>query len=161
MENMVRCSGFDVWLDTLDRPFNFHSPFLGDDFVVMIVVNDTTITEDERAELSAEIVRQGCRYAVCTGHGCSTWDDAIDFAFLETDPNFNPPDDRFVMTTWHENDSIEEVVEFFRLYTAFDDYTPKNFMVILLGQNQVIEADTRRALAQVFKAAACPDREIG
>ncbi len=154
MENAVRCGDFDVWLDTLNRPFKFHSPFLGEDFVVMLVVNDTTIAEGERAELSGEIVRQGCRYAVSTGHGCSSWDDAIDIAFLETDPNFNPPDDRFVMTSWHENDSIEGVVEFFRSCTAFDDYTPKNFMVIFLGQNQKVEEDTRRALAQFFIAAA-------
>jgi hypothetical protein len=150
MEHAARGPGYDVWLDLLDRPFKFHSPVPGDDFVVMLIANDITITEGERAALSTDIVRQGCRYAVSIGHRCSTWDDAIDLAFLETDPNFNPPDDRFVMTTWHENDPLEDVMRFFRWNTAFNDFTPKNFIVILLGQNHVIEAEARRVLAQTF-----------
>ena len=161
MEHVARGPDYDVWLDSVDRPFKFHSPFSGDDFVVMLVVNDITITEGERAALSTDIVRQGCRYAVSTGHGCSNWDDALDWAFLETDPSFNPPDDRFVMTTWHENDPLEEVVRFFRWNTAFDDFTPKNFIVIFLGQDPLIEAETRRALAQSFQATARPEEEIG
>ena len=160
MEHLAKGPDYDVWLDSLDRPFKFHSPFSGDDFVVMLVVNDITITEGERAELSTNIVRQGCRYAVCTGHGCSTWNDVIDMAFLETDPNFNPPDDRFVMTTWHDDEPLEEVVTYFWLNTAFDDFTPKNFVVLLLGQDTVSEAKTRRALAQSLKTNERSDREI-
>lgn len=129
MEHVARGPVYDVWLDSLDRPFKFYSPFFGDDFVVMLIVNDITITDSERAALSAEIVRQGCRYAVSTGHKCSTWDDSVDLAYLETDPDFNPADDRLVMTTWHENDPLVEVVRFFRWHTAFDDFTPKNYII--------------------------------
>jgi hypothetical protein len=97
------------------------------------VVADAKITNDERDALSKEIVRQGCRYAVCTGFQCSKWDDSIDTAFIATDPNFSPPEERFIMTTWHENDPIEDVSNFFRWNTTFENFSPQHYLVILVG----------------------------
>ncbi len=116
----------------------------------MLVVNDITMTHYEQAFLSNQIIQQGCRYAVCAGHQCSTWDDSIDMAFLGTDPDYNPPDDRFVMTTWHEEEPLADVVEWFRWSTSFDDFTPKNFLVLLLGENQDAKSEVKRALLRDF-----------
>ncbi len=103
MRQVVHFAGRDIRFECLERPFEFCSPFEGEDFVLLLFVKDTTITPAEQASLSNQMIRQGCRYAVCAGHHCSTWDDSIDMAFLGTDANFNPPDERFVMTTWHES----------------------------------------------------------
>lgn len=46
------------------------------------------------------------------GIDCSSWDDTVDEANLAK-WNFNEiPDENFIMTTWHENDSIQEVFWF-------------------------------------------------
>jgi hypothetical protein len=150
MEHVVQCPDHDVWLESLERPYVLDSPFQGDDFVVLLVVNDPGVTEDERASLSAQVVRQGCRYAVCAGHECSAWDDAIDWAFIGSDPNFDPPNGRFVMTTWHEHDPLSDVLEWFRWNTTFGDFTPKNFLVLLLGVNRAVESEIRQALVRLF-----------
>lgn len=81
----------------------------------------------------------GCRYAVCSGYECSKWDDAIDWAFLLPSDDFNPPDEKFVMTSWHADESIPEVAEFFVRNTAFDNYIPTNFVLVAVGRDPSID----------------------
>ena len=54
-------------------------------------------------------------------------------AFLGTDPNFNPPDARFVMTSWHDDESPEDVVHFFSNCTTFDNFEANQFVAVFLG----------------------------
>ena len=150
MRRIARADEREVWLSVIERPFPFESPFGGEDFVLMLVANDPTITPAEQATLSAAVVRQGCRYAVCCGHRCSTWDDSIDIAYLETDADFDPPEDRFVMTTWHEDQPLGEVVEFVLRCTSFDDFVGERVLVLLVGGDEVAEAEVRRRAAEIF-----------
>jgi hypothetical protein len=134
----------------LGRPFSFSSPFPGAEFVMLLVVCDSSTTTEEHAALSQQIVEEGCRYAVCTGHNCELWHDLIDESFIGSDPNFNPPNDRMLMTTWHENEPIEEVVEFFRWNTSFANFTARNFLIVFLGDDPKSEAEVLRAVASEF-----------
>ena len=153
MKQIVQNDDCDVWLDRIERPFLFKSPFEGEQFVLMLVVNDTTISDDEQATLSKEIVQQGCRYAVCTGFKCSSWDESIDLAVISTDPDFNPPDDRVVMTTWHQDEPIPDVVEYFRWNTCFDDFLPRHFLIVFLGSNSTAEEQATEAVHRFFDKA--------
>jgi len=153
MNRIVRTDDCDVWLDRIERLFLFTSPFQGEQFVVMLVVSDTNISDVEQAALSKEFVQQGCRYAVCTGFRCSSWDDSIDLAAISTDPNFNPPDDRFVMTTWHQDDQIPDVVEYFRWNTCFADFVPRHFLILFLGSNATAEEQAVEAVHRFFGKA--------
>ncbi len=148
MERIVRGPGHDIWIETLERPFAFRSPFDGEDFVLLLVDGLGAVPE-ERATLGGELVRQGCRYAVCAGLESSKWEDAVDWAFVSTDPDFHPPDDRFVMTTRHEGEAVSEVVGWFLRSTAFDDFTPANFLVLLIGSQPAVEVEIRRAVARL------------
>lgn len=76
--------------------------------------------------------------------------DSIDWVHLRTDPDFNPPDDRMVMTTWHENWSLVDVVKFFRFGTDFGNFTPRKFLVTVLGESQGREDKVRRAVLEFF-----------
>ena len=116
------------------------SSFSGKEFAVLLWVLDITVTMEEQAKLSEQLVEQGCRYAVCAGYRCSTWDDSIDLAYLQTESNFQPQNENFVMTTWHENESIEEIAEFFVMNTAFDNFTAKNLLILVIGKNQEMES---------------------
>lgn len=40
------------------------------------------------------------------GTDCSQWDDSVDMAILEEFDFGEIPDDRFVMTTWHDKESM-------------------------------------------------------
>lgn len=150
MLQIVETDKYKLWLDQLVRPFAFTSPFSGQDFVLLLVVADSSISDEERDALSGEIIDQGCRYAVCTGHECSRWHDSIDVAYLATSPDFLPSDERFVMTTWHEDESLEEVIHFFRCCTAFDNFTPRHYLVVILGGDETMRATVFSALQSGF-----------
>ena len=53
-----------------------------------------------------------------------------------------------MMTTWHSNQSVDDVVFFFIRNTSFDTFTFNKFCVLVLGEdkemkNQIIEAVDR------------------
>lgn len=149
-----------IHFSALERPYDFLSPFSGEEFAAMIWVADPTVTDEEQARLSEQLVEQGCRYAVCGGHECSTWDDSIDMAFLETDPDFQPPDEKFVMTTWHEGESVEEVAEFLALNTSFDNFVAKNFFVLFVGRNKELEERSAQAMKSLLGTRAGGDARL-
>jgi hypothetical protein len=118
------------------RPFNFESPAQGEVFAALLLVVDPTVTSEEKLLLAGQLVRQGCRYAVCAGLDSSTWDDAIDhagvIADLEDAPSFG-----FVMTTWHEGEALDDVVEFFFTHAMIDDAEPIHRLAILIGEDEI------------------------
>jgi hypothetical protein len=117
----------------LQRPYAFVSPFVGDEFVAWIMSNDPLLTDGEMNLLARALVSGGCRYAVCSGIRCSQWDDAIDWANIERFPNEHVPEDRFVMTTWHDDESVMDIALFFTRLTAFGSFVPRNFLVVSVG----------------------------
>ena len=133
MEQFVDSAAFSAWATRLTRPFIFTSPFGRRDFALLLFVGDESVTADERNAISDAIVACGCRYSVCAGADCSSWDDAIDWAYMETDPK---DDSAFVMTTWHEEQPIEEVAEFLvfsATYEGFGDPPPRRYLVACIG----------------------------
>lgn len=120
----------------------------GGEFALLLVVGDEGVTPVEQGALSEQIVDQGCRYVVCTGHECSSWDDSIDMVGVmdEVEGRSAP----FVMTTWHEDESVAEVVEYFATCTRFDDWVAEEFVVLLVGGASGLEAEVRAALEECF-----------
>ena len=120
------------------QPYCIELPFEDEDYTLLLCILDRAITKDERSRISDEIVRSGCKYAVCWGHDCSLWDDSIDWSYLES-KDFSDSNEGFVMTTWHEDDLIEDTVDFWWHNTWFEDYVSENFAVVFLGVDSVIE----------------------
>ncbi|MEL7016122.1 MAG: hypothetical protein AAFU58_05045 [Pseudomonadota bacterium] len=46
------------------------------------------------------------------GRDCALWDESVDYANLDDFPDRQIPENRFVLTTWHENEPREEVLWF-------------------------------------------------
>lgn len=124
-----------VFVSTLARPYTFQSPVPGMEYAAWILSSDRTQTAAERDRIAADLVGSGCRYAVCSGFESSKWDDAVDLAFLGTAPEFNPPDEKFVMTSWHDQDSLRDVARFFVLNTSFDFFEPGAFVIVAVGDD--------------------------
>lgn len=135
MLQITKTADYDLWIGKLNRPYIFLSPFGGQEFALLLVVADTTVMDHERDDMSREIVRQGCRYAVCFGNNCSKWHDAIDLAFIYTDPYFSPPEEKHIMTTSHEHESLADVTFFFRTCTTFENFTPRHYLVLIVGDD--------------------------
>ncbi len=75
------------------------------------------------------------------GADASSWGDSLDMAFISTDPNFDPPDDRHVMTTWHNNETIQNVVWFALKNTNLDARVFHDYLALMIGANPDIEAE--------------------
>ena len=144
MEHFANSTGGKAVAHTcLTPPYSLDSaPFGGADFVVLIVNNDPRISTTDQNAISLALVRFGCRYAVCMGHDCSTWDDSVDFANMELDPELTP--EKFVMTTWHSDDSVDSIANFFLNCTSFNDNTFDNFLVLSIGRNDELLAEIQR-----------------
>ena len=87
-------------------PLNGTTPFKA------VVVIDSEVSPEWQAKVSNWLVQSGCRYMMAWGLDCSSWDDSVDLANLEMFDFGEIPDDGFVMTTWHEKDSIHEAFWF-------------------------------------------------
>lgn len=75
-------------------------------------------SSDWRNEISDWLVGGGCLYMVAWGRDCSAWDDSVDWANLNAFDCGDIPDDHFVMTTWHDKESLTEAF-WFAKYCAF------------------------------------------
>ena len=73
-----------------------------------VVVLDTTYEPTWQDEVSQWLVGSGCFYMMAWGPDCSSWDDSVDYADMTRFPNYEIPDDKFVMTTWHDDEPLEE-----------------------------------------------------
>lgn len=67
------------------------------------------------------------------GKDCSSWDDSVDLANLEQFGSGEIPDEKFVMTTWHEDEPLEDVI-WFAKFSALHPTTPlENVLFLHIG----------------------------
>lgn len=76
-------------------------------FKAVVVVEDD-VTPAWRELVSRWLVREGCLYMMAWGRDCSLWDDSVDEANLEAFQFQHIPDEGFVMTTWHEGETLAD-----------------------------------------------------
>jgi len=77
-----------------------------------VVIVESQATAGWQALVSDWLVESGCLYMMAWGIDCSTWDDSVDKANSERFDYGEIPEDQFVMTTWHSDESISEVFWF-------------------------------------------------
>jgi hypothetical protein len=108
----------------------------------------------ELTALSGALVASGVRYAVCGGVDCKTWHDAVDLAFIQLDLHGEEYDSRFVMTSWHTDEPVDDVAFFFVLNTNFDTHDFTQFLVLQLGADRMTEHQLRESVRKHAMMAA-------
>jgi len=78
----------------------------------VIVIVEADVTPNWQAKVSHWLVEAGCLYMLAWGNGCSTWDDSVDLANINQFKFEEIPESKFVMTTWHQNEPLNEVFWF-------------------------------------------------
>lgn len=141
----------EVDLASLPAPFGLDEPFVG---VIWDAIGGST--EEERLAFGQKLLAAGCRYAVCGGRDGSAWDDAIDYAFvlLTLDVPEAERDARFIMTTWHEGEPVEEVVWFAIHCAHFDDLSFLRWLVVIRGGDEELRQRFERAITTEIKPLA-------
>lgn len=77
-----------------------------------VVVIDAQLSPEWRFDVSTWLVKAGCLYMMAWGDDCSAWDDSVDMANLEQFNYQEVPAAQFVLTTWHEDEALEDVFWF-------------------------------------------------
>ncbi|CAD77598.1 MAG TPA: hypothetical protein DDX19_01970 [Rhodopirellula baltica] len=134
------------WFLRLKPPYDTAIPDFGTPFVAIVLACDPTIAPDIQAAISAELVAKDCRYVLAWGVDSSSWDDSVDWAFIATDPEFNPPNDRMVMTTCHDNETIDDVICFALRSTNFGLHKSHDYLALMIGNSSEIESDVLSAI---------------
>jgi hypothetical protein len=79
-------------------------------FKVVLVV-DADASREWRNAVAEWLAHSQCRYAMAWGRACETWHDAIDLAHVRGFAG-EIPDDLFIITTWHADETLREVFWF-------------------------------------------------
>jgi hypothetical protein len=83
----------------------------GGPFKALLVLEQAT-ADDWRDRVSGWLVEAGCLYVMAWGVDCEVWHDAVDWVRIRAAEGKETPDDRFVMTTWHSDESLAETFWF-------------------------------------------------
>ena len=96
-----------------------------------VVALEADYSSDWQNEVSDWLVKSGCRYMLAWGPNCSSWDDSVDWADIEA-RNYEDDDSKFVMTTWHENQTLEDVFwqAQFTANFSYDDVELRNAVIV-------------------------------
>jgi hypothetical protein len=100
-----------------------------------IVVIEEKVTIDWQHEVSKWLVSSGCLYMMAWGVGSSSWDDSVDNANLEEWDFGEIPENSFVMTTWHEDESLEEVFRFAKHNAAHPSVEITNTLLVHVSKS--------------------------
>lgn len=87
--------------------------FLDEPFKAIIII-EQKVTGEWRNQISNWLVDADCKYMMAWGQDCSLWDEAVDWACIDQQIDIND-ETNFVITTWHENESLMDVFEFAQL----------------------------------------------
>ena len=83
-----------------------------------VVVIEENVSSEWQTLVSTWLVKSGCLYMMAWGKECSTWDNSVDYANIAEFNYGDIPEDKFVMTTWHEDEPLKEVF-WFAKHNAF------------------------------------------
>jgi hypothetical protein len=150
MELLTTRDGMEVWLRQIERPFAFESPFPGRRYVAIVFSTDESVTDAERQVLTRSLFSSGCRYGVFAGHACDVWEVALDTACIESDPDYQPSEEAFTMTTSHKGESVEDVLFFGLMNTSFGSYEFDRFLVLFVGPRAGLREEVQKAIQSVW-----------
>lgn len=132
--------------DSLSSPFD-------EDYALLLVIASPWVSEVQRDRITSDIVSSPCQYALTFGHDCKVWHDVID----ETCVGGGAPEDRFLMTTWHDDEPIEDVIHFLWWNTFYEDFESERLAVVIIGVDFELESAIRVCLAYHQKQEAEQD----
>jgi hypothetical protein len=77
-----------------------------------VLIADEDASQDWRNEVASWLVESGCLYFIAWGVACEAWHGTVDWTVLEAFDFDDIPDNKFVMTTWHDKEPLSEALWF-------------------------------------------------
>ena len=95
-----------------------------------VIIAEAQVSPEWQFAVSAWLVRSGCLYTMAWGMGSSSWDDSVDMANLERFEFKDIPEDSSVMTTWHDDETLDEVFRFCKNNASHPTIALKNTLLL-------------------------------
>ena len=113
-------------------------------FGLLLVATDWSDDVDGVAAAVEDLSRGGLAWLSVWGNGCERIHDIADDVLCARD-DWSTPTDAVVMTTWHDDESLEDTLEFFRIAAWPADAFVKTcgtWVVVVVG-SQDLESQVR------------------
>jgi hypothetical protein len=98
-----------------------------------VVVLDQLVDPAWQLLVSRWLIATGCLYMLAWGPGCSSWDDSVDHANAEAFGFAGIPDECDAMTTWHDDESLEECMWFAKNCAMHGDVDLVRTVILQIG----------------------------
>lgn len=85
-------------------------------FLLFVACDASKISGEQIASFANEALAKGLVYCCIWGPDCERFHDLVDSSHIKRGNSESPTVHDTVITTWHENESLEEAVEFFVLH---------------------------------------------
>ena len=134
----------------IGRAAEFEPPFGGTPYPCLVWNHGDPLDESDAGVLADSLITSNCRYIVSAGVDCESFHDAADQAFIRRLSHLpeQVQDERFVMTTWHSHEPMDDTTFFFAFNTSFGDHDFHELLVLHVGgspsDHAAVEASIRR-----------------
>lgn len=156
MRLLARHGSRQYHTESIEVPLRIAAPFEGETFACLLWNHSPTRDIERASALVDSLIEGGCRYFVCGGPDCEWWHHLTDELFVSR--NLDATDEErkrnHVMTTWHAEESADDVAFFFVFNTSFDDVAFDRFLVLHLGDGPNLEAVNRAVQASLEPSPA-------
>ena len=98
-----------------------------------LVIIEEDISHEWQSQACKWLVDSGCLYMMAWGHDCGSWDDMVDWSNLEQWDFGEIPKEASVMTTWHEEQPIDEVFFFAKHAAVHSTVKLDNLLIFHIG----------------------------
>lgn len=133
-----------VWFHEIESVASWEDPpFSLKPYVCLVVIAESILSGDEEMSLCRMILKSGSTYVCCAGIDCSRWHDSFDWAAMDV---MKPLDSDPVLTTWHETDSVEQIVDYFLRCTAFGA-SYEHFLLVFVGRDEQLKQNYLKSVA--------------
>ena len=122
------------------RPFN------------AVVVIQAEYSDAWQERVSDWLVASGCLYMMSWGDDCYSWDESVDWANLRQFNHGEIPDEHFVMTSWHDDQPLRDVLGFAGGCSAHLDDPTRHLLIIHLSRQ-----DEEEGMMMLYEKASDPD----
>jgi hypothetical protein len=115
----------------------------------VVLISEARAKDIWRGQVLEWAQRAGCVYFIAWGENCERWHDDMDDVHLETYA-YKPPDDKFMMTTWHANETLEEALWFAKFNVEHPAVRIKRTLLLHIAEKPD-EARLRRAWGSLLE----------
>lgn len=95
-----------------------------------VLISELETTDNQKLEVCEWLLNAGCLYLMAWGKECSLWHDHMDEVHITAFNYQDIPGEHLVMTTWHPNESIRDVLRFAKYAATHGCTTLENLLIL-------------------------------